>query len=311
MKFRIVWLVAIILSLIFLVPSPSVAEEKGLDPSKVTPIELTALKGYVAAEESYVSEREYKDPTLSIVIEKDRYLDTDIWIARVQIAHPSQIRTILADRYNRSGTARVDVMAKRAKAVLTINGDYYSYVQTGLVIRQGNLYRNRPSGKSDMLIIDDQGDFHTILTASDESVAAALTEFGGPAEDGGKIVNCFTFGPALVLDGKLAHEEFIRVDNAENTRAQHMVIAQVGPLSYLCVTTEGPESKNSQGLILQELAEYLLKYDCLVAYNLDGGSSSSMVFHSMKINSLDTHKVRAVSDAIYFSTGIYAPEGEE
>lgn len=307
---RIVALCLCILLLALLTPSPSLMENAAadplppLDPALAVPIPLAAGKGYAARPENYRTGRAYADPTLRVTIETDRYLDTDIWIARVQCADPSQLRTALAGPYGGKGTARPDVMARRANAVLAINGDFYSYGGWGVVLRQGRLYRMRPDGHSDILLIDDAGDFHVALKADEQAFLAVYDALGGAAEQGGSVVNVLTFGPALVVEGELAHDVFVRHDGGARPPAQRMVIAQDGPLSYLCVCSEGPESKNSVGLTLAQMADYVHALGCTTAYNLDGGSSSAMVFGEAKINAASTGKVRSVADIVYFSTAL-------
>ena len=39
-----------------------------------------------------------------------------------------------------------------------------------------------------------------------------------------------------------------------------------------------------------------------IAYNLDGGSSNTLVFRKQKINSPDNPKTRDVNDIVYFAT---------
>lgn len=39
-----------------------------------------------------------------------------------------------------------------------------------------------------------------------------------------------------------------------------------------------------------------------VAYNMDGGRSSTLVFHNRRINSPASDKVRDLSDIIYFAS---------
>ena len=303
MKLRYVCLALIILSFAFLAPSPAVAQEQPLNSSTVTPIAIGAEAGYLAREEGYLSEREYADSTLRVRVETDRYLDTDMWIAHIQIAHPSQLRAALADRYGSQKVMTAEQIAKRKNAVTAINGDYYSYVNYGVVVRQGQLHRNKPNPNCDILLIDDQGNLHALLNADAEAFDQAYQQFGGVYDKGGRIVNAFTFGPTLVLDGKQAHEAFTRPDKSENKKTQRTVFAQVAPLSYLFVICEGPESPESTGLTLQEMTDYLLPLGCQIAYNLDGGSSSTLVLNNKKINSLSTRKNRPVSDIIYFSTG--------
>ena len=294
-------LTVVIILLMILVPSPALTE--GLDAAGALSIPIDADKAYPAIEENYVSDTEYRDETLHVTIEKDEYLETEIWIARVKIAHPSQLRTAMAGRYGTKRTASVATMAKRSNAVLAINGDYYNFIGYGVVLRQGHMYRHRPIIQYDLLLIDDQGDFHPVREASMEVFNPIYESFGGAWDGGGRLVNILTFGPVLIMDGKLAHEEFKSRENGANKLAQRMVIGQDGPLSYVCVSSEGPES-GSRGLKLNELAEYMLGFGCHTVYNLDGGNSSTMVFHGEKINSLETKKIRAVSDIIYFASAM-------
>ena len=89
---------------------------------------------------------------------------------------------------------------------------------------------------------------------------------------------------------------------ASDKPTQRMVIGQDGPLSYLCVATEGPENPGSVGLTLAQTAELMQSLGCQTAYNLDGGSSSTMVLGNEKINAHSSHKVRAICDILYFAT---------
>jgi len=58
------------------------------------------------------------------------------------------------------------------------------------------------------------------------------------------------------------------------------------------------------GLTLPEMTEFMAGLNCQNAYNLDGGSSSTMVMNNKKINALDTGKVRQVCDIVYFATAV-------
>ena len=304
MKTKTALLLLFIVLLVFLARSPAVAEERELDPAQATPIAVDAKEGYAFDSANYLSDAEYYDPTIHVVIERDRYLETDMWIARVRIAHPSQLRSAFAGRYGGQTVAAAASIAKRVNAVVAINAANYSFENHGIVLLQGHLYRERPNGEEDVLIIDDKGDFHIVMQASKESFAEAYEAMGGSWEDGGSVVNVISFGPLLVKDGTYAHETYYRYNTGAHRLAQRMVVAQTGPLSYLLVTCEGPESPNSTGLTLQQMADYLVDLGCETAYNLDGGSSSTLVFQNKKINSLDTQKVRPVADIIYFSSGI-------
>ena len=152
--------------------------------------------------------------------------------------------------------------------------------------------------------IDTDGNLSCVFSPTMAEFNAVFEEMGGAAENGGRMLHALMFGPALIVDGEFAHEEFTKFNSGEKRPTQRAAFAQVGPLHYKVICCSGPESDGSRGLTLDELAAYVKGLDVQVAYNLDGGSSSSMVFNGEKINSLDTHKVRPISDILYFSTGI-------
>ena len=81
-----------------------------------------------------------------------------------------------------------------------------------------------------------------------------------------------------------------------------MGIGQIGPLEYICVATEGPENKDSDGLTIPEFAQLMKDLGAVQAYNLDGGSSSAMMLNGKKINALSSRKLRPICDILYFST---------
>lgn len=285
-----------LLALAFLVPSPALME--GL------PIPLDAQAGYPPLESGYLDDWTYEDETISVRIERDRYIETPMYIARVKLKDASQLRTMLAGSYNSQQVALVTTLARRVNAVFAINGDYYTYNTTGLVVRQGHMWRCRPDERFDALIIDTAGDLHPVIGLDEETLAFAVARFGGGADEGGRILHAFTFGPALIDEGKLAHEVFDQKEMGALKRTQRMVIAQDGPLSYLLVCCEGPENTDSIGLTLGEMADYVLALGVDTAYNLDGGGSTTMVFKGQKINALSTGKNRPTSDIIYFCTGV-------
>ena len=300
--FRLVILLLLILALAILAPSASLlpsAFADSLTLSAPAPLPIDDSPGYLPNPAAYLPDGAgYQDASLSVRVEMDRAYDTNIMLVYIQVADPSQIRSAMASYYGSSATEFGYTMAKRNHAVLAVNGDFFSIHNGGYLVRQGKLYRNMLYGDMDVLIIDNKGDFHIVQNATRESVA--------PFAD--TVVNSFCFGPALVMDG-VRCEKLEKDEAAPNKLAQRICIAQTGPLSYLCVATEGPENEGSLGLTLSQFADYVYGKNVITAYNFDGGSSSTVVLNDRKINSLTTEKMRQLSDILYFATAI--PAGQE
>ena len=233
----------------------------------------------------------YEDGSLSVKIEMMREHETNILVARVKIADPSQLRTAMAARYGTTGTVLPDRLARRANAVLAINGDFFNFNSTGYLVRQGKLCRDKTNESLDMLIIDENADFHILIDPTPEQAHGCE----------GTIVNSFNFGPALVKDGEIVHTTK-KLNVGLDKETQRMGIGQVGPLEYICVATEGPEQKGSDGLTIPEFAQLMKDLGAVQAYNLDGGSSSAMMLGGEKINARSSKKMRPICDILYFST---------
>lgn len=246
---------------------------------------------YAPHEEAYAADgQSYHDDTLDIQVHRLRAFDTPLFIAFVQIADPSQLRTALARPHPSQATARTNVIGKRANAVLAVNGDWFGFHNAGIIYRQGELLRSRPNAEYDALIIDRRGDFHLVCPLTEEGFQAAC---GGETP-----LHSFCFGPALVRDGEI-------VDNADRavTYKQRMAIGQIDALSYVLVCCDGPEERDSVGLSIPQLSRILQAVGARQAYNLDGGQSTYMYFNGTKVNGQKEGKGRAVGDIVYFATG--------
>ena len=298
--------IAVLLALVllaFLVPSMTplaIGEEAAAYPA-YAPVTLTAedvapldyaAKAPAPLTDAFLPDNGgYLDDTLSVKVETMRAYDTTIMLVWVQIASPTQLRTELCKPYPSKSTARADTIAKRVNAVLAINGDYFVYHSQGYIVRNGKVLRERYNDIYDTLLIDDQGDFTIIQGLTKEKIDAF----------DGTIMQAFTFGPGLVVDGIMT-TEFPLKSSSPTHETQRIAIAQMDHLSYLIVATEGPENKGSTGLTMAEFAQLLYDLGAKNAYNLDGGSSSSVVLNYKKINSLSTGKIRAIGDILYFAT---------
>ena len=169
-------------------------------------------------------------------------------------------------------------------------------------MRQGKILRKKGNGNFDLLMVDREGDFHILQKADNEDVAEVIDQ----------AVNIFTFGPALVVDG-LPKYGSVNGNIGSGKPTQRMAICQAGKLEYLLITCEGPENPGSVGLTIDQFVELISSFpEVEHAYNLDGGSSATMVFRVgeenwRKINAQSSRKIRPLKDIVYFSSA-WEPE---
>ena len=251
----------------------------------------------------------YEDPSLKIDVFEDEIYGIKYMYAIVKIADASQLRTAFAYRYNSQYTATAMKMAEANNAVLAINADYHNFHDTGFIVRQGKVYRDLAYRGFDVLMIDQNGDFHTMIEANKSEVndwVEAHSEY--------TIVNSFNFGPVLVQDGQRTREDFTDARNSMEIRGHsrfaRTAICQLDqPLTYLCLCCQGDQDGKGVGLTLNELYdcvaaidEKLTDYRVMTAYNLDGGYSSTMVLGGEKINWPENGVKREIQDIIYFAS---------
>lgn len=239
----------------------------------------------------------YQDETITVKCWKERIKISDKTVtanfAEITIAHPTQLRTAFAGgSYGTSKRESASKIAYANNAVLAINADFYNYRPDGLIIRQGSLYRKKAMG-IDTLFIDSDGNF--IVMEDSEAISSGFIYEN-------KIYQTIVFGPVLVQDGKAIKKKnnFKSMQYANNPRT---AIGQIGKLHYLTCTIDG-RSNVSIGCSTNELADIMADKGCIVAYNLDGGHSSTMIFNNEIYNAVSNGGERKISDIIYFATAL-------
>lgn len=237
-------------------------------------------------------EHSYSDENISITIQEYREYDTTIYVADVKLSSAEYLKTALAKgMYGKNVTEKTSEMAADNSAILAVNGDYYGSQEKGYVLRNGILYRNIADRNQEDLVIYKDGSFGII----NESEISADTLAGNNAEQ------ILSFGPALVIDGEISVTEDEEVGKARSSNPR-TAIGIIDELHYVFVVSDG-RTNESQGLSLFELAEFMTNLDVEIAYNLDGGGSSTMVFNGKVINNPTSNgksiKERSVSDIVY------------
>ena len=201
MKANIVrWCLAVLMlfGMALFLSSPAVAEVKPI------PMDMKA-HGAPDPRQGKKWDTEYEDESIQVQIfsaeRKPKSSLTKItahW-AHIKIADPSQLRTTMSNEsYDDATLAYPWHMAESVNAIVACNGDFMKYkYNVGYVVKQGVFYRDALDGSRDILIVDDRGDFHVVIKATSDQMAAKIQEL---TDDNRMVVNTFSFGPVLVPD---------------------------------------------------------------------------------------------------------------
>jgi len=239
----------------------------------------------------------------SIKIQVDRWCyafnNTELrfFVADILVDDPAQLQTAFAgEEYSKKNAEATSDIAARHDAVLAINGDYYNYKDNvGLVIRNGELYRDKATTRDQLLVYAD-GTFKALPRGSYEQGT------GQKYIDEG-VVQCFTFGPLLVNDGEIVElpEKYI-ISTKDTIREPRTAIGQIDANHYVVIVADGRRDGWSDlGMTLQELQQMFTQLGCTVAYNMDGGGSATMILDGERVNKTSGSRERDVSDIIYFT----------
>ncbi len=243
------------------------------------------------AAEPVITDNSYSDNNIKITIETLRQYDTTVYVADVVLSDASYLKTALAQNsYGRNIKETTSAIAEENNAILAINGDYYGFRNTGIVLRNKVLYRNAVRNSGDDLIIDTLGNFSI---ASESSIDINSLDIS-------KISQIFSFGPALIENGEITVNNKSEVSQSKSSNPR-TAIGQISSLHYVIIVSDGRTSE-STGLSLLELAEIFKEKECIWAYNLDGGGSSAMYFNGNIVNNPTDGKSigeREVSDIVY------------
>jgi exopolysaccharide biosynthesis protein len=159
----------------------------------------------------------------------------------------------------------------------------------------------------DLLVIDKNGD----LTALPKCTRAQYNDYLDAHES--EMYNVFCFGPVLAENGaSVIPENYQNGSVGAQNSTQRSAIAQLGPLEYMIITCNGPQTSGNKGMTIPEFAavcelsgKKLNENGCLLAFNLDGGNSATMIFHDDYYQTYRTRdNERAQSDIVYFATSV-------
>ena len=258
-----------------------------------------------------IPDREYRDESIHMILEAQKNYRAEnskgnitIYWAVIEIRDPSQLRTALNyDSFDDRKAATAEEMAAYLNPVAAFNDDYAKINNfRGYAVRQGilcldNLDEWPEELKPDVLLIDNRGDFHAVRQASSADIQAYTEALEG---SGRNVVNAFTFGPALVIDGEVQEITGETGARGLSHATARTVICQLDTLKYAVFVANSP--RNGYGIGCGELAEFITGIfpDCRIAYNLDGGGSSRLFIGQKRVNLANGR--REIYGMIYFAS---------
>lgn len=226
----------------------------------------------------------YKSANVNITINRYEYDESTFYYADIYIKDISCFQTAFAqNRFAQGIVETPEEMNHRAGGVLAMNGDYYGTRKDGVVIRNGELYRNKHVSL-DVCVLYWDGTMETY--SRKEFNAKEAMEKGA--------YQAWNFGPRL-LDEE--GQPMKRFSNASiGPRNPRTVLGYFEPGHYCFVVVDG-RSNSSSGLTIKVLAKLMSQLGCVRAYNMDGGSTSMMLIGD-KVISKPAGGGRSSSDII-------------
>jgi len=234
--------------------------------------------------------------TVSTVTEGSGSDTVTCYVADVTLSDATAVRSAFAkDQFGENITELTSAIAADNDAIFAINGDYYGFRDTGIVIRNGVVFRDEPAREGLVFYTDGRVEVYDETTTS----AAELLADGA--------WNTLSFGPAIVEDGSVVDGiEDVEVDtNFGNHSIQgdqpRTAVGVIDENHLVFVVVDGRQSGYSAGVTLTELADIMIDLGATTAYNLDGGGSSTMYFNGEVINQPSNGGERGTSDILYIA----------
>ena len=233
--------------------------------------------------------------TISTVVTGTGDSTVTYYVADVVVSDATQVRSAFAeDSFGENIIENTSDIAADNDAVLAINGDYYGFRDTGIVIRNGVVFRDEGARQGLAFYRDGTVQvYDETATTADQLVANGVW-------------NTLSFGPALLENGEIvAGIDDVEVDtNFGNHSIQgeqpRTAVGFIDANHYVFVVVDGRSPGYSAGVTMTGLAEIMQGLGATTAYNIDGGGSSTMYFNGEVVNNpLGKGDERGTSDILY------------
>ncbi|MFD0046833.1 phosphodiester glycosidase family protein [Pseudarthrobacter scleromae] len=219
------------------------------------------------------------------------------YVADVVLDDATTLQSAFAnDSFGENITETTSAIAEANSAVFAINGDYYGFRDTGIVIRNGVVFRDEGARQGLAFYRDGT------VQVYDETTTTA----GQLVAEG--VWNTLSFGPSLLDNGEVAEGiEDVEVDtNFGNHSIQgeqpRTAVGIIDDNHLVFVVVDGRSPGYSAGVTMTGLAGIMQGLGATTAYNIDGGGSSTMYFNGGLVNNpLGGDRERGTSDILYIA----------
>ena len=262
-------------------PSGSVKTASSANPSSVSNAAAAASTGAPTAQPGDFSaafpsedtgtgaDYSHQSDHVRVSLKKVAVDDITYYVADVWVKNISYLRTAFANgQYGQGITQSLMDMSKGNKAIVAISGDYYGARAKGVVVRNGQLYRD--SVFEDVCVLYEDGVMQT-YTKDEFQIDEAVER---------KAYQIWSFGPQLLRGGQ-PMTEFNSTVTSANPRC---AIGYYEPGHYCFVLVDGRQPGYSDGITMEGLSKLFYDLGCKDAYNLDGGQTAMMAFGNQLVN---------------------------
>lgn len=221
---------------------------------------------------------EYRTDTLSIIIDRHTWMTGKhpqcMYVAHIRMREMDCFRGIVSSNYAVASASEPPWrLSRNFRSVLAITGDNLNNADLdfkGILIRNGMLFAD---GDGEATLVMDK-DMTLRLVHPGEVSGIDLMDSG--------ILHTFSFGPVLVENGEVNPDVHKHRVQRGNPRCG---IGMVEPGHLIAIVVDGRDPSRAYNITLTEFAEIFAEQGVEMAYNLDGGSSSAMIFMGESISS--------------------------
>ena len=234
----------------------------------------------------------YRDETRSITVTRCEtteitgktlvYFVADIYVTDAECIR----RGIHGKSFTDRDMLPINKLSEEHNAILAMSGDYCEFGDNGYVVMNGEFQYQSKKLNRDLCVLFRDGEMKTY---SPKDISIEALEARG-------VWQTWNFGPMLLDENGEPLTSFNSPDFVEE-RNPRAAIGYYEPGHYCFVLVDGRQRGYSMGMTFDELAALMKELGCTCAYNLDGGLSAQIAWHSQRINQPGAN--RALVDILY------------